>query len=193
MVSTQSSLCTYYGGSLVASYAQNMEFAWQAAPSLIPSARLKFPPGNTARSCIPAALVHKKAWMPRRPLEYPTTSPLLLIALASLEVSPASVPRSRTLPVFVQRTARSSAALADVPVTSSTSCPWPAELGSGARERCDPNFFSRSSCNAFRSYLPIHLQFPLGIFSWRLTERRRFECRIADDGKVKWCHKAVNE
>ena len=156
MVSTQSSLCTYYGRSLVASYAQNMEFTWPPAPSLIPSARLEFPPANTPRSCIPAALVHKKAWMPRRPLEYPTTSPLLLIALASLEVSPGSVPRSRTLPVFVQRTARSPAALADVPATSSASCPWPAELGSGARERCDPNFLSRSSCNAFRSYLPIH-------------------------------------
>ena len=46
--------------SLVASYAQNMEFTWPPAPSLIPSARLVFPPGNTPRSCIPAALVPQK-------------------------------------------------------------------------------------------------------------------------------------
>ena len=193
MVSTQSSLCTYYGRSLVASYAQNMEFTWPPAPSLIPSARLEFPPGNTPRSCIPAALVHKKAWMPRRPLEYPTTSPLLLIALASLEVSPGSVPRSRTLPVFVQRTARSPAALADVPVTSPHHVRgqqnWVAVLGSVVIQTS----FQEAAATLFGHICPFTVQFSPGIFSWRLTERRRFEGRIADDGKVKWYHKAVNE
>src|SRR5438132_6572800 len=59
--------------------------------------------------------------MPRGPFEYPTISPLLLIAVASLDVSSGSVPRSRKLPLFVHRMARSPAALADVPATSSES------------------------------------------------------------------------
>jgi len=60
----------------------------------------KVPPGSTPRFCISVALLHRNARTPRGPFEYPTTSPALLIAVASLEVSPGNVPRLRTLADF---------------------------------------------------------------------------------------------
>ena len=42
--------------------------------------------------------------------------------------------------------------------------------------------------------ITFNVQFSPWVFSfWRFTERRRFEGRIAEDGKLKWYHKAVNE
>src|SRR3982750_765932 len=66
--------------------------------------------------------------MPRGPFEYPITLPLLLIAVAWLDVSPSKVPRSRTLPYFVHKTARGPALLVDIPATSSKSLMPQAEL-----------------------------------------------------------------
>src|SRR5438067_406659 len=82
--------------------------------SLTPRARLELEPGSTPRSCIPVVFVHRNAWVPCGPVEYPTPTPVLLIAIASLDVSPGKVPRSRTAPAFVHRTARCPAGLPDV-------------------------------------------------------------------------------
>jgi hypothetical protein len=70
--------------------------------SLIPSARLEFPPEPpTAFSCLSPQSAYALT------VRDPTTSPLLLIALASLRIA-WSVPRSRRSPAFVHRKAPQS-------------------------------------------------------------------------------------
>ena len=39
----------------------------------------------------------------------------------------------------------------------------------------------------------VTLQFTTSIIHWRLTVKRRFEGRIAEDGKLRWYHKAEKE